>query len=382
MNPLTAQHPIRRAIVLLVGLWLGGFVYAQQPDLGILTESPQPLADSLANHWQVHLDVTTFMRDAEFSLPYTRGYTALGFFAAPTIRRQIGTVGRATMGLHLASAAGYQGLHTWQPLIRLEWIPSNDFRLVMGTLYGALSHGLYEPMLDRERYIYTHREEGVQILAHIRPLRWHTDTWLHWENLLEPWQADQERFSLGSNNEITFINTSLFHLSLPFSFLGSHRGGQFSTLDTCIQSLFTESVGLRMGLATDHWDVEIHTPFFFYQDISPTKYMAYDKGYGFWPQLSFEYRHPSWHFIASAGYWYGYQYIAPRGSYLFQSVSWHRPDFQEPHRSMVTARLGLEHTLTADFFVGADVEAYINLSHSGTDIAFGLYLRYTPEWKL
>jgi hypothetical protein len=68
------------------------------------------------------------------------------------------------------------------------------------------------------------------------------DTWLHWEDLLEPWQPKQERFSLGSSH-LLILGEGLCHgrmtVSLPLSFLGSHRGGQFSSLDTCIQSLFT-----------------------------------------------------------------------------------------------------------------------------------------------
>lgn len=379
MKRLLSQSLTRRAIALFAGLWLGGFICAQQQEISILTEAPQPIADSLANRWQVHLDLTTFMRDAEFSLPYTRGYTVLGFFADPTARYQIGTVGRATLGLHLASAAGYEGLHTWQPLVRLEYIPSDNFRIVMGTLYGNLAHGLYEPMLDRERYIYAHQEEGMQILA--RTAHWSTDTWLHWENLLEPWQADQERFTMGSSNVIHF-EWNKFGISFPLSFLGSHRGGQFSTLDTCIQSLFTESVGLQLQLNIRHSTLRLEAPFFFYQDISPVKCMAFDNGHGFWPQLSYEYRNLSWHLIANGGYWIGNQFIAPRGSYLFQGVSWHRKDIADAERRMATFRLALEKRLTSNFLIGADSEAYSDFTRGGTDIVFALYLRFTPTWNL
>ena len=362
-----------------------------------------------ANGWYAHLDVTTFLRDAEFSAPQTPGYTAVGFFAEPTVQRSIGTFGHATFGLHLASAAGYQGLHTWQPLVRIECTPNQNLRLVMGTLYGNLSHGLYEPMLDRERYIYAHQEEGVQLLAYIKSLRWCTDTWLHWENLLEPWQMDQERFTLATSNVITPIAYSSqdssfrFQASIPFSFLGSHRGGQFSALDTCIESLFTESLGLtlmfdcgshsspKLGeVPAGRRSVSISAPFFFYQDISPVKCQAYDNGYGFWPQMTVDYRTAGFHLLGGAGYWLGHQYIAPRGGYLFQSVSWDDPDFRQPDRRMATARIALEYAFADDFRLGADAEAYYDVTGpimsagtpGRTDIAFGLYLRYTPTINL
>ena len=351
----------------------------------------------------MHLDVTTFMRDAEFSAPQTPGYTAVGFFAEPTVQRGIGTYGHATFGLHLANAAGYQGLHTWQPLVRLECTPHRDVRLVMGTLYGGLSHGLYEPMFDRERYIYAHQEEGVQLLAYIRPLRWRTDTWLHWENLLEPWQMDQERFTLATSNVITPIDYRKkdsnqfsifnFQFSIPFSFLGSHRGGQFSALDTCIESLFTESLGLTLNFQVSTFNFQLSTPWFFYQDISPVKCQAYDNGYGFWPQISISRdtrQFSFFNFQFSIGYWMGHQYIAPRGGYLFQSVSWDDPDFRQPDRRMATARIALEYAFADDFRLGADAEAYYDVTGpimsagtpGRTDIAFGLYLRYTPTINL
>ena len=364
-----------------------------EPDLLLdkptLWLSDQP--DSLHGHWRWGVDVTTFLRDAEFSLPYTRGYTAVGFFASPFVQHRIKQHAQATFGVHLSGAAGYQGLYSCQPLVRLEYEPLPHLRLVMGSIYGTLSHNLYEPMLDRERFIYAHQEEGVQVLAHTP--HWTTDTWLHWENLLEPWQMDQERFTLGSSNTITPLNFQLsilnsqLSLSIPLSFLGSHRGGQFSALDTCIESLLTESIGLTLNsqfsILNSQLSLSLHTPWFFYQDISPTSWQTYDRGHGFWPQLTYDYRNThNLHLMGGIGFWMGHQFIAPRGSYLFQSVSWHRPSFSEPDRRMVTARLALEHDYSPDFHLGADVEVYHNLTEKGTDIAFGLYLRYNPKWSL
>ena len=138
--------------------------------------------------WLVGVDAATFLRDAAFSLPYTRGYTATGFFVTPYAKHRIGRNAQMTFGVHLAGAAGSNGIRLLKPLVRLEYKPHDNVRLVMGSLYGALTHKLFEPMLDRERYVYDHYEEGVQILAQL-PLGGRmgliTDTWLHWEELLE-----------------------------------------------------------------------------------------------------------------------------------------------------------------------------------------------------
>ena len=349
--------------------------------------------------WRIGVDATTFLRDAAFSLPFTRGYTATGFFLSPYAKHLLGSDAQLTLGVHLAGAAGYDGIRAWQPLVRLEYEPFEHFRLVMGSLYGTLAHGLFEPMLGRERYIYAHQEEGVQILTDYRlgsHQRWRMDTWLHWEDLLEPWQPKQERFTLGSSQELTLYTAAPYRsnvggveVSVPFSFLGCHRGGQFSSLDTCIQSLFNESVGLRVNLPLgQRAAVAVDAPFFFYQDISPTKCMAYNSGWALWPQLSLDWQFAregrnrqnfwrgAWRMLLQAGYWQGHQFIAPRGSYLFQSVSWHRPDYAEPERRMVTAKLAFENRYTSRLALGLDTEYYYDLAHRAMDFAFGLYIRY------
>ena len=306
-----------------------------------------------------------------------------------------------TIGVHLAGVAGSDGIRQWKPLVRLEYMPHRNVRIVMGSLYGTLTHGLFEPMLDRERYIYDHYEEGMQILAQIPIaglLGLTTDTWLHWEELLEPWQMTQERFTLGSSNELLLwgwarITQQGVVLSVPFSFLGTHRGGQFSALDTCIESLFNENVGLRLNVSLARKSaVAVDLPMFFYQDISPRKCQSYDKGWGLWPQVSCDFPLSScrsidpledrphwcgeWKVLLQAGYWYGNQFIAPRGSYLFQSVSWHKKDFVAPEREMLTAKVGLENQYTDAFSLGLDAEFYYDLHERAMDIAFGIYLRY------
>ena len=353
------------------------------------------------NSWLIGVDAATFLRDAEFSLPYTRGYTATGFFVTPYAKHLIGRDAQMTFGVHLAGVAGSDGIRQWKPLVRLEYMPHRNVRIVMGSLYGTLTHGLFEPMLDRERYIYDHYEEGMQILAQIPIAGWlglTTDTWLHWEELLEPWQMTQERFTLGSSNELLLWgwarNTQQgVVLSMPFSFLGTHRGGQFSALDTCIESLFNENVGLRLNVSLARKSaVAVDLPMFFYQDISPRKCQSYDKGWGLWPQVSCDFPLSScrsidpledrphwrgeWKMLLQAGYWYGNQFIAPRGSYLFQSVSCHKKDFVAPERKMLTAKVGLENQYTDAFSLGLDAEFYYDLHERATDIAFGIYLRY------
>ena len=80
--------------------------------------------------------------------------------------------------------------------------------------------------------------------------------------------------------------------------------------------------------------------------------------------------------MLQAGYWYGHQYIAPRGSYLFQSVSWHKANFAVPKREMITAKMAIENRYTSKFSLGFDAEFYYDTHVKALDFAFGIYMRY------
>lgn len=367
IGSLTAQNEI-----VAPNLGVGPRLAIPQPiitELTLLADDPAPLP---ADGWRWGVTATTFLRDAAFSLPYTLGYTATGFFLDPYAQYTLNQQVRLTAGVHMAGVAGYDGLRKWQPLVRMEYIPNSQVRLVMGTLYGPLSHRLYEPMLDRERYIYDHQEEGVQLRVDTRYF-W-SDTWLHWENLLEPWQADQERFTLATSNGVRVTR----RMTIPFSFLGSHRGGQFSALDTCIESLFNESMGVRFDWPLNQRErvrVMIEVPFFWYQDVSPTKCQAFDNGWAVWPQLTYTMHFSGCRLVATAGYWYGHQWIAPRGSYLFQSVSWRSRDLTFPDREMATMRVAAEYKPWEQFSLGADAEGYYDIREAGLDFVFGVYMK-------
>lgn len=370
-------------ILLLCALQVGRAQTPVPHEISILCDTPSLMTPSQNHPWQWGLDLTTFFRDAEFSSPYTRGYTATGFFLTPFVSHPIAEGSSITLGVNLNGVAGYSGIHSWHPFVRLQSQVSPHLLMVMGSLYSALSHGLYEPMFDRERYIYDHQEQGVQFLLQlpIYACTLFSDTWVYWEDLLEPWQPKQERFTLGTSNLLTFpeIGRAQLTFSIPFSFLGSHRGGQFTALDTCIESLFNESLSLRVSCMPSHRSrLTLDLPCFLYQDISPQHKQHFSQGTGFWPHITFRLNSANKNttLILQGGYWHGHQYIAPRGSHLFQSVSWHRADFTDPIRSMATAKLAFQKNFNPNFALGLDAECYYHIPLSQLDMAFGLYMRY------
>src|SRR5574344_175912 len=392
------------AFCLVLALFPAKRLVAQTDDTHLLLLKDTVLSTSATDgRLFLDIDANTFLRDAEFFLPYSQGYTATGFRLSPTIRYNAN--GRTLLrgGVMLTRIAGTDDFWQARPILTIDYQANSWLRLVMGTLYGSLNHQLGEPIYDDERWFVDYKEDGVQMLTNTS--WWHSDTWLNWEHYLKPRTADQERFSLGTRQEFVIGNGNAFSASFPFSFLGSHRGGQISTLDTCIETLFNESIGLKLRLEQKNL-FQVNLPLYFYQNASPKteRYTAYNQGWGFYPQITFacrsnknicsghrkilgdnvtaencsEHRHT---ISFSLGYWRAHNFQSSHGSYMFQSVSAFDSTYTEPERKMITAKVMYEHHFE-HLALAFDAVAYYDLYHKKTDFVLGLYIRFKQNFRL
>lgn len=353
--------------------------------------------DSTATPLTLDIEATTFFRDAEYFLPYTKGYTASGFRLTPQVRYQVDPQVFVAGGVRMTGIAGTEGLAEVRPVLTIGYAPVRWMEIRMGTLEGSLKHGLSEPMYDRERWIYDYQEDGVQIRTKIKD--WESDTWVNWEHLLMPWTPDQERFTLGSVWKCPVLTIKegqeegmrkIAWVEVPLAFVGSHRGGQFSTLDTCIETLMNESVGVRAGWNRNRRHrIEGEMEWFFFQNQSPKneRYTPFSEGSAIYPRASYEYRGSKgksgrWPDLGvTVGYYRGHQYIAPRGSYLFQSVSWSDPSVATADRQMVTGDVWIEKT-RGEFGVRIGGQFYYDLEQKKLDFAVGLVMDFGKRVNL
>ncbi len=378
-------------LVILLALLPAVPLSAQTSD----AEASQRRADvSSTDRLAFDLDAVTFLRDAEFFLPYVKGYTACGFRFTPLLRYRANARTTLRGGVMLTGVAGTEGLWKAEPVFAIDYTPRPWITLTMGTIEGSTAHLLGEPMYDPERWFFDYKEDGLQLRTTTR--RWRSDTWLNWEHFLEPWTPDQERFSLGSRHEWVPLGEEQdrWYLSVPFSFLGSHRGGQFSTLDTCIETIFNEHLGIKAQLpVADRAVLRADMPFYFFQNKSPEPHTAFTHGWGCHPQLIFGFSSQSaqswWQeplaaghrFELGVGYWYGHHYQSARGSYMYQSVSWFDTAFCAPERHMITVTADYEHEFEALTFV-LDATAYYDPDCRKTDFVFGVILRLKQRFAI
>lgn len=330
------------------------------------------------HRWRIGIDVTALVRNAEYFMPFVPGYTAIGYIAKPEIRFLIAHNAQLTFGATLTGAAGKNGFLRAQPLLTMEYEPAPWLRFIIGTIYGTHFHELYEPMYNMERYFMSNIEEGVQITTNARWVK--GDIWVNWENFLEPWQKKQEILTGGFSERFYLLNSNEHNpleISIPTSILLTHHGGQFTALDTCIETLANESIGLTLNWAIQpqrQW-LSIDIPYFAFQNNSPTPHTKFNNGWGIYPRLTWQLKMRPGRVLVQLGYWHGYQYIASRGGWQFQSIGWKDQDFTAPDRNMLTGKICWETIVSNIFSVGFDLELYHDLFVNETDIAFGLYMR-------
>lgn len=323
----------------------------------------------------LNLNALQFTRDAEYFLPETKGYTSVGFFVTPTIkyRSRIWEPINLEAGAQILGIAGDDHRLHVNPVFRIEYEPNDWLRLIGGTIYGNLNHGLYEPMYDFDRFFYNNQEDGLQIMVYKNweHIRITSDTWLNWENFLEPWEAEQEKFTIGSSNRFLFGNSQRKCFQIPLDIMGTHRGGQFTALqDTCLETLFNACTGVDWAINT-HW--RITGLVFGYKNNSNTIYTHYKDGYGIYPMLAYYNKQ----YGLVGGYWYGNGFIGSRGSHLFMSVSKYDPMFTQKERSMLTGKWFYQHGI-----FGLEAQAYYDLKESKCDFSFGLYMKFNKDFGL
>lgn len=352
---------------------------------GILLEEKTTFSEEKSHNLYLGINSNVFIRNAEYFLPYTKGYTAFGFYLDPTLAYHINGKSSVSAGVHLMGIAGHDGMRDVQPIFRIEYQPKEWITIVGGSLYGNLNHKLYEPMYDFDRYFYAFDEKGLQILTDTK--FWDADLWCNWETFIEPGDDFQERFTFGWVNRFFAIGdkngSDAFELSVPLHLLATHRGGQFTSLqDTCIETLANAMIGLTNSLNTPDKIIKKSTldlSLFGFKNNSNKEHIHthFEKGWGVYPNLTLQTK--AWKL--QTGYWKAHQFVGPRGSYLFQSIAYFDEAFERADRNMITAKLFYEHRYEG-LGVGVEAQAYHDLDEESTDFSFGVYLRFEDQFKL
>lgn len=335
-------------------------------------------------------NVETFVRDAEYFLPYTKGYTALGFFLKPTLTYRHNEHLSVSVGIDLMGIAGdHKKIRGISPIVSIRYSPIKNITIIGGTLCNT-GHGLDQPMFDYDRRFYAHKEDGLQIFAHTK--HWKTEMWCNWEDFIvvgSPWQ---EKFTFGWSNCFTtdkcyYTENHYARISFPINLMMNHRGGQIDAVkDTCIETLANGSVGLKYDGFSRRLIYSVEIPFYGFSNRSNEEHIHthFKDGWGIYPKITLGggwigKRHNNHNtFGGGVGYWYGDGFISGRGSYHFQSRSYFDDSFERRYRHMLT--FNAYYYLNSIF--GVSFQAYYDLDESKMDFAATIALRFDKKFKI
>lgn len=356
----------------LFALYLSGLVfYSGAQDLSCYC--PPAPAESLSDTPSVyiHLGSNHFLKNNEYFNPVESGITWLGTALNPYLELAVNSRFSLNAGWYGLLYPSRSAFSVSVPFLNARWHFLPGWSLTMGSIRGYQCHRLPEPLYSFDQRYYRPPENGIQITAdkkhHV------TDIWLNWENFILPGDAVKEEFVMGGRSFLFLLDTgSTLNLVMTLNGLAAHKGGQLGG-GGHMSTLMNSATGLMICLNPTGGIIDsagLRSDFMGYRDVSPVKKQLYSLGWGSYTTVFAKTK--QW--TVEAGYWYGRHFIAPRGEWLFQSVSNQYVVYWEPVTPMITGRLSWQCPITRYITAGGGGGIYYDLKRQSADFYYHFQL--------
>ncbi len=359
--------------------------FSGQPFLGAQVVSdalkPHPNAVEETDTGTVYFSFsnTNFLKNNEYFWKIAIGYTYFGSQLNPQIAWCPNKYLRLQGGVYFRRDFGTTALQDLQATYSLK-LQKNDISLTMGTLEGHVNHRLIEPLFNYERAITNPIENGIQLK--IKKHRVWLDTWINWEQQEYFGSPFQEHICAGHSSRISWYENGRFRVVIPVQAIVFHKGGQIDTDTTDILSLTNSSTGLcfEYEFGDDNM-ISSENYYVYYKDISPAKHQQYISGDGIYLNLGIK---TKYHVNLMASYWQGKFYMAPRGGFLYSSVSTIPGSiYTEDERKLVLLRLMFQREVLPGLYADIRYEPYFDLGNRFFDeFSYSVYLSYRKDFQL
>lgn len=309
--------------------------------------------------------------------------TLFGYELIPEIEYQISPKLIIKGGLYLQKEFGRPHYTTVDPTFTVKYKAKHSSFLI-GTLEGNLNHGYIEPIYDYKLIINERLENGFQFKVDTKPYT--HDFFINWRKAIHPGDKFKEEFDIGYVSNINVINNKKFNLSIPLQMLYSHKGGQYDSLRTPLQSLVNSAMGISATLKLDHKllkRIVFDNYYVNYKDISGEKRQPFNEGNAFLSHLLFDFKNVG----IDLRYWNGQGYIGPRGMALFQSVSEKYPGLVEKHRELLIVSFIYDKEIFKNVNFDFRIIPYKDFiehisSGTGLEYSYEMYLKYNLKLNL
>lgn len=332
----------------------------------------EELCDTCSHQLFLKTESTHFLKNNEYFGSFADGYMGIGFFLKPTLEYYLSKDTKLNFGIHVLKYSGRDKFTQRIPIFSLHHRFSDNFKVVFGNIHGTLNHGLEDPLFRFDRYYQNNVEYGLQFFWKSNGLK--AETWVNWEKFILKDDPFQEEFTAGNNMNINLLSHKKLKLSIPVQTLALHRGGQIDASPHPITTVVNTSAGLQMSYEfNDQHSLQVQALQLNYEGLKVAKEgpnsQVFSNGKAQFLKLNYQYNR----FDAMVGYWQANKFIAPKGEYLFQSVSEKSTPFVAAKRKLVVGKLGWYKQVGSYLKIELRLDGYYDLKNKTFEHAQGLY---------
>lgn len=322
---------------------------------------------------------TNYMRNTEYFNPIEEGRTLFGYQIQPSFYYKVNNFVKIEAGIWVRHDFGGNNPFTLaHPTFRLK--ATNKYsELIFGTLEGALSHGILEPMMNISSVIENRLENGFQYKLKLKKIK--LDSWINWENFIQKNEFDKERFTAGLHPRFVLLEKPKRQLECYYQMMVSHQGGQID-IDTI--SPFMMQINQAIGISYERKfeknkrSLVLDFALLNYNETSASNMFPALKGNGFLGNVLLKLGSNN----LQISYWNAEDFIAPRGTYIYQSISTYDPLKYEQRRELLFFRFIHNNALfKSPIMASARIEPVYDLKNGIFDFSYSLYLVYKGNWK-
>lgn len=333
----------------------------------------ETVSDSFNREIHLSLESTSFFKNNEYFNDFTKGSTGIGFFIKPSIDYYLTPRTKLNAGVFLLKYSGMDNFAQAIPIFSVQHKLAKNLDLVFGSIYGTLNHKLEEPLFRFDEYYQNNVEYGLQFLYNTSIIE--SDLWLSWEKFIFKNSPFQEEFVIGNSTRIKVYQSNMLSLSIPFQTLIFHKGGQIDSSIDPIATIINGAAGLNLKYSLDKISrISLEPLFFLYQGWNLPESGINSQHFNSGKAIYLKLNYTNKHFSSMLGYWSSDKFIAPRGEYLFQSVSEWDGNFSQKRREVITSKIKISRAISKSFLISLKADTYYDILNKDFAYSYGLYI--------
>jgi hypothetical protein len=326
-------------------------------------------------------DLSGYFWNNEYATDIAAGYTLFGYQFKPYFSYYPSNSIRLDVGGYFMKDFGDSSFADIRPVLTLKFKRKN-FAFLFGTIEGAATHRLIEPLYYLQNVVNRRIEDGLQF-------KWTSDrlfldVWLDWVNMIDFGDPQQEEFNVGISFNYLIYDSKNIQVELPVQFLTKHYGGEIDTNPDPAVTYFNAALGFSLVFPIHNiwWLREIRTDNYYadyFTGDDPVN-LPYNQGQGFFANVSGKFK---W-FEMMVSYWNGDKFIAPQGTPVYQSIAWDYSSsgYTEEIRELLFIRFMYEREFKGGLSLAFRFEPVYDFGNSSLDHMEVLFLRYNTDFLL